>query len=464
MTEKTDDDSFDRFGDDLCQLLLEYLPIDDKLRLQSMSKQWSALIFNRQTSITLDTDLCISIDLQAMNERQRRVKVFAAIIEKCPNIERVVISDNIGIFDQIVDSLIKHCPRLKHIIIGYRNDSNNWLQFGPAFDKLLVKFGQQLQTLELMTHNDNHQLVVNKVNQYLPQLKKLEIKDNIMNFIDISDLFTNENNYCVLPQTLQSLSFSLNYDNTTNDQFSRFVADYGHRLTRLVISVEFDSEIDVQSFVRSLSQMSQLRRLRLIVDEFNTRFIGELIGQKFCRQCPHISRLLLSISDVNAVTHTVFNQLVDTLGKDLKQLKRLTISCEVRRNNVSVSSAVDNNTIVELTSDSLKHMKQLTHLTLSLGEGVCGDQFFRDIDRHLPRLQFICIDRPNITPVSLQSLSRLSHLTTVQLVDCHNPVIADHQIIGDLISRQPMVTNVNISFAYTSDNFIRGIDFKHAFI
>ncbi len=37
-------DSFDRFGDDLCELLLSFLSFDCKTRV---SKQWKRLVFNK---------------------------------------------------------------------------------------------------------------------------------------------------------------------------------------------------------------------------------------------------------------------------------------------------------------------------------------------------------------------------------------------------------------------------------
>ncbi len=39
--------SFDRFGDDFCELILSYLKIDDKIRLQFVNNQWRRCIFNR---------------------------------------------------------------------------------------------------------------------------------------------------------------------------------------------------------------------------------------------------------------------------------------------------------------------------------------------------------------------------------------------------------------------------------
>jgi hypothetical protein len=46
-------DSFDRFGDDLCELILSYLEIYYTFYYQCVSKQWSRLIYNRQSTLTL---------------------------------------------------------------------------------------------------------------------------------------------------------------------------------------------------------------------------------------------------------------------------------------------------------------------------------------------------------------------------------------------------------------------------
>jgi hypothetical protein len=40
--------SFERFGDDLCELLLSYLSISDKIHFDCVSKQWQRLVFNKQ--------------------------------------------------------------------------------------------------------------------------------------------------------------------------------------------------------------------------------------------------------------------------------------------------------------------------------------------------------------------------------------------------------------------------------
>jgi hypothetical protein len=45
--------SFDRFGDDFCELILSYLTMSDKIVLECVSKQLQRLIFNKQKKLSI---------------------------------------------------------------------------------------------------------------------------------------------------------------------------------------------------------------------------------------------------------------------------------------------------------------------------------------------------------------------------------------------------------------------------
>src|SRR5882757_1646852 len=51
--EKYSSDSFERFGDDLCELLLSYLSVKQKKRFECVSKQWQRLVFNKQQKLKI---------------------------------------------------------------------------------------------------------------------------------------------------------------------------------------------------------------------------------------------------------------------------------------------------------------------------------------------------------------------------------------------------------------------------
>ena len=45
--------SFDRFGDDLSQLIVSYLTIEDKFRFQCLNRQWLRLVFEEEYVLRL---------------------------------------------------------------------------------------------------------------------------------------------------------------------------------------------------------------------------------------------------------------------------------------------------------------------------------------------------------------------------------------------------------------------------
>jgi hypothetical protein len=47
-------DSFDRYGDDLCEKILSFLSIEQKFKFECVSKQWKHLIFNKQQKLIIN--------------------------------------------------------------------------------------------------------------------------------------------------------------------------------------------------------------------------------------------------------------------------------------------------------------------------------------------------------------------------------------------------------------------------
>jgi hypothetical protein len=94
MTLKTrngfDFDSFDRFDYDLCEVLLSYLTLRDKIRLECCSKQWKSLIYNKQKlifiSCTEERNDSINLPTNISNNLikfQKLLKKFILIEEIC---------------------------------------------------------------------------------------------------------------------------------------------------------------------------------------------------------------------------------------------------------------------------------------------------------------------------------------------------------------------------------------------
>ena len=86
MSYKTIDsyyvNSFDRFGDDLCQLILTYLPLIQKIRFQCISKQWKSLIFNKQKILYLNNLENVWKDRDYFHSRGSQINVLYYLWQK----------------------------------------------------------------------------------------------------------------------------------------------------------------------------------------------------------------------------------------------------------------------------------------------------------------------------------------------------------------------------------------------
>ncbi|CAG2109462.1 unnamed protein product [Medioppia subpectinata] len=74
-------ESLDRFGDDLCALLLSYLSTKDRFRYECVSKQFQRNIYKSVVTFKLNDKL-----IRKMPERYYP-QMLATITTKCPNIE-----------------------------------------------------------------------------------------------------------------------------------------------------------------------------------------------------------------------------------------------------------------------------------------------------------------------------------------------------------------------------------------
>ena len=79
-------DSFDRFGDDLTEVILQYLNIDDKFRFECLNKRIRTLIFNRQY------ELGIYIPFKSLEVQYLPIIFkYRKIMKKLVHLTRVII-------------------------------------------------------------------------------------------------------------------------------------------------------------------------------------------------------------------------------------------------------------------------------------------------------------------------------------------------------------------------------------
>ena len=155
-------DSIDRLGDDLTEEVLQYLTLEDKIRLECVSKQWMRCLFNKQFVIEIvDNKTHNSLNKLLDNRRQLNEQHLESVLKKFPNIKKVNFICKI---DSSVLSLIgRYCPRIKSLSYEYSNEDKS-LNFFRTY-------GHKLEELNLREPNED----VIEILKLCPNVKKIKI-------------------------------------------------------------------------------------------------------------------------------------------------------------------------------------------------------------------------------------------------------------------------------------------------
>ena len=193
-------DSFDRFGDDLTEEILQYLILEDKVRLECVSKQWRRLVFNKQFEIIITpfdknkksinkviaktgTD-----DTKQLNERH-----LESVLKKCPNIKRVDFGLEVN--SSVLSLIGRYCPNIKSLTYEYSNEEKSldfYRMYGHKLEELILSHDNESNRLEDDEINEminfikfcpNLKIIYHPINsvlitedkEYLPKLKSMAV-------------------------------------------------------------------------------------------------------------------------------------------------------------------------------------------------------------------------------------------------------------------------------------------------
>jgi hypothetical protein len=174
----------DRFGDDLCQLLLSYLQLYDCFRCECVSKQWQRLIYTTVYELTIDRELIHKMrgKRNFCDEDFIDISVIAAIIRKCPNIESIEFPDVVSykllarqVFETIADLRDNCLKRLSRI------GCDLYFESQEVGDYYFHTFGDVITGLDL------HRNKCHFKTQLCPKLKNLIVKS-------MAQVFTEKDN------------------------------------------------------------------------------------------------------------------------------------------------------------------------------------------------------------------------------------------------------------------------------
>ena len=130
-----------RICDDLCEVILQYLSIEDKIRFECVSQQFQRTVFQRQT------ELNINYTTHSLMGRMKDIKTIESMLKKFPNITTLYITETFhssSFFDfKIYFQIIaKNCPYVTKIKLDYVRDSRH------IIESIAECFGARLKYFE----------------------------------------------------------------------------------------------------------------------------------------------------------------------------------------------------------------------------------------------------------------------------------------------------------------------------
>ena len=134
----------DRICDDLCEEILQYLSLEDKLKLEGVSKQFQRTVLKKHYELIIE-----SIPYRKVTDKYKYLKIqkfidfnsFQNLLKKCPNItsnrnERWQLFSRLKVFRLIT----KYWNNLRQIVFG-ENEIN--YEYIEEFKR---KFGPQIKS------------------------------------------------------------------------------------------------------------------------------------------------------------------------------------------------------------------------------------------------------------------------------------------------------------------------------
>ena len=145
--------SFDRLGDDLTELILQYLTFEDKVRLECVSKQWkNAMVyaFRKQYVIELDCNITSKDNLSQLiiEDEELNKEALISVLKKCPNITDVKIK--IRVNGEMLSLIGRYCPNIKSLTY-YTTELENVLDFFRIY-------GHKLEELKIIWDENNEDM------------------------------------------------------------------------------------------------------------------------------------------------------------------------------------------------------------------------------------------------------------------------------------------------------------------
>ena len=381
-------DSFeDRFCDDLCEDILQYLPLKDKLKLQCVSKQFQRTVLKKHNELILEVELedCrrrlgfgsissyeknvlrvkYSPEYHVEQEMDPQLEVIAfescyhkpieSLLKKCPHIQRIDITSfhhcNKVISNLMLQMITKYCNNLIefNIFWFYSNECKS--------QEFCQKFGQKLKYFRYAKHMFDFNLFPNieSIDEYrvvepIQVEEVLQLNSNNLKKLQIGIRVSEEH---LLPKAMQKFQklTHLKLSLTTNANLNKAFKDFPSHQNLLELNLSFYGNQDFEEKCYSLKE--------------------------FAIKCPKIKSIELSYNTF--VLKNIF---------EVKELfQRLKAFPSLKRLYISLKNGTGLQTEEWFSFELFRELPKIIHLSLYIYDKPLNESILKDIDIYLPKLQ-----------------------------------------------------------------------------
>ena len=375
-----------RICNDLSEVLLQFLPLKDKLRLECVSKQFQRTVFRKQFSITLYSSLQSNNEMSEQTKdevfERHYLKSIESLLKKCPNIQTMsIFVKNNTIFRSILPLITKYCDNLDEFKVSL--DDATEPELNEEFRRL---FGPKLKYISCGEDLDFN---------LFPNLYSVT-----ETFIEIET---------IVGLNLENIK-ELNVDLLSQNQNLFPLLQKFHKIRRLTLCLNPDNEKSVLNAFKNSAVLQHLIELKIRTFEFGghiNQFFDSL--KQSADKLPKLKSIAFTLVFDEDCTN--LRQFLSPL-KAFRKLKRLYL--EIICLNLPNES--------KFSLKAFEELQNITHLSLKLFFSQIDEKLLTDIDIYLPKLQYLYIS-PFISPAVntykegvtqiAESLSRLSGLQTI---------------------------------------------------
>ena len=406
MTSVYRKDSFDRFGDDLSELILSHLSFEQKLSFECVCSRWRRQVFSKDFRFEIlrhkfkcgHKRLFIRSYVHQNQTFELEPNLFKSLMKKFLNLSELLIDSNCKCDENVLRVLIdlyhNSLKNLKTLNIRVKEDITNEVLI--EFSRL---FGQTLTEVSIAGLSEGRLATV--LSFFGKNLHTIDLKQNLRSL-----LMTTE---CKEENDLPKIE-KIFLTNPLTADFEEFVLKYGTNLRQLSLSFDQYYKNNIKNTLKYVANLESLQVFRLDSElfflkpnelSFNEQHIIDdslrLIGQKCLR---------LHSVDICIFGDLISDAFLKIFGKHYHCLESLDLALWDIGNKYFPTL-----NCFEFRPENGRH---LTKLNLMF-EQLCDDHL-KDIHLFLPNLRAIKLnsDEP-LTNECLKHLAKLQNLRTVVL-------------------------------------------------